>query len=111
MMKTNLLLLGSLLLSGASAFVVAPIHAAAAASSLPLSMMDATSFSEALTLSSSMASSGLVLAETEAWVQPAASILDPFLNFMSFAMVSNARGWIGWDSEIYTDINGFVCVI
>jgi hypothetical protein len=29
----------------------------------------------------------LLLAETEAWVQPTALILGPFLNFMSFAMV------------------------
>lgn len=31
--------------------------------------------------------SGLVLAETEAWVQPTALVLGPFLNFLSFAMV------------------------
>ena len=35
----------------------------------------------------SLASSGMLLAETEAWVQPTALVLGPFLNFMSFAMV------------------------
>jgi len=31
--------------------------------------------------------STLLLAETEAWVKPAVTFLDPFLNLMSFAMV------------------------
>ena len=83
------LILCSLLMSRASAFVVAP---AAKVASSQLSMMDAASFSEAVTLTSSMASSGMVLAETEAWVQPAANFLDPFLNFMSFAMVRSKKG-------------------
>jgi hypothetical protein len=34
------------------------------------------------------ATTGLLLAETEGWVQPTALILGPFLNFLSFAMVS-----------------------
>ena len=33
------------------------------------------------------ASSGMLLAETEAWVQPTALLLGPFLNFLSFAML------------------------
>lgn len=88
MTKLNLLLC-ALLLSSASAFVVAP--ATKVASTTQLAMMDVTSFSEALTYS--MASSQLVLAETEAWVQPAVTVLDPFLNFMSFAMVSDTMIW------------------
>jgi YggT family protein len=30
----------------------------------------------------------MFLAETEPWVQPLANVLDPFLNFMSFAMLT-----------------------
>ena len=82
-----------LLLSSAAAFTTTPLavsttlnyHHATATSRLH--MIDASAFSDAVALSSSVASSGLVLAETEAWVQPAASFLDPFLNLMSFAMV------------------------
>ena len=35
---------------------------------------------------------GLLLAETEGWVQPTALILGPFLNFLSFAMVRPVGG-------------------
>ena len=31
---------------------------------------------------------GILLAETEPWVQPLYSVLDPFFNLFSFAMVS-----------------------
>ena len=37
-------------------------------------------------------SSGLLLAETEPWVKPVAFALGPFLNFISFAMVSQRKG-------------------
>lgn len=37
-------------------------------------------------------SSSMVLAETEAWVQPTAAILDPVLNILSFAMVRETHG-------------------
>ena len=37
---------------------------------------------------SGMASSSMVLSETEAWVQPLSLALGPFLSFFSFAMVS-----------------------
>jgi YggT family protein len=45
-------------------------------------MIDASSMVEAIV------SSSMQLAETEAWVQPAATALDVFLNFMSLAMLS-----------------------
>lgn len=35
-----------------------------------------------------MTSSSVFLSETEAWVQPLSLVLGPFLNFFSFAMVS-----------------------
>ena len=38
---------------------------------------------------SMLASSSMVLSETEAWVQPLSLVLGPFLNFFSFAMVSD----------------------
>ena len=47
-------------------------------------MMDPLQISEPLL---SIQSTGLVLAETDPWVQPLASILDPILNILSFAMV------------------------
>ena len=34
-------------------------------------------------------SSSMVISETEAWVQPLSLVLGPFLNFFSFAMVSD----------------------
>merc|ERR1712025_1259125 len=81
------------MISGVSAFVAptSPILAAAGArTSLSLSMIDpaiGSSFSDTI-LGASMASgSGLLLAETEAWVKPTATVLGPFLNFMSFAML------------------------
>lgn len=50
--------------------------------------------SSTLLLSSS---STLILAETEAWVQPTAAFLDPFLNFLTFAML--ARVVLSWYPE------------
>lgn len=44
---------------------------------------------------------GLLLAETEGWVQPTAFILGPFLNFLSFAML--CRVVASWYPE--TDLN------
>jgi hypothetical protein len=40
-----------------------------------------------LMLAEQVSSSSFVLAETESWVKPLSLILDPFLNFFSFAMV------------------------
>jgi YggT family protein len=39
-------------------------------------------------------SSSLVLSETQAWVQPTVCVLDPLLNFVSFAML--ARVVLSW---------------
>jgi YggT family protein len=47
-------------------------------------MMDLSSVTET---ASAVTSSGLSLAETEAWVKPVATVVDPLLNFMSFAML------------------------
>ncbi|CAJ1942426.1 unnamed protein product [Cylindrotheca closterium] len=50
--------------------------------------MDVSAITEAShSLSTAAASSGMLLAETEAWVQPTALLLGPFLNFLSFAML------------------------
>lgn len=46
-------------------------------------------------------SSSMVLAETEAWVQPTAAILDPVLNILSFAML--CRVVISWYPQ--TNVN------
>jgi YggT family protein len=82
--RTSLALL--LLVHEAAAFVgpISPI----VSSSQSLSMMDVASFAETSNaISSAVYSSGITLAETEAWVQPTALILGPFLNFLSFAML------------------------
>jgi len=60
-------------------------------------MMDPTASVEAITSVLSMTSSSINLAETEPWVQPFASFLDPFLNFLSFAML--ARVVLSWYPE------------
>ena len=83
------LLLLAVLMSRASAFTtITPATTFVARSSSLRNMMDPSTV-EAITTSAAAAvtSSALVLAETEAWVQPAATFLDPFLNIMSFAMV------------------------
>ena len=41
--------------------------------------------------------STLTIAETQAWVQPTAAFLDPFLNFFCFAML--ARVVLSWYPE------------
>jgi hypothetical protein len=78
-----------LLVNESSAFVGPASPIASRGASSALSMMDVSSLSETSNaLSTMMASSGLVLAETEPWVQPVSFVLGPFLNFLSFAMVS-----------------------
>jgi YggT family protein len=49
-------------------------------------------------ISNTISSTSIVLAQTEAWVQPVSLILDPILNFMSFAML--ARVVISWYPEM-----------
>jgi len=75
------LLLTSILLGAASAF--APIVPMTPTSTkvTSLNMVDMSSVHD-------IASTGLLLAETEPWVQPLSLVLDPFLNLLSFAMVS-----------------------
>lgn len=73
------LLLACILFEMVAAF--APIASSPIITSSPLHMMDVTSMPD-------IASTGMILAETEAWVQPLALVLDPFLNLLSFAMVS-----------------------
>jgi hypothetical protein len=68
-------------MAASSAFVVAPTRLTVTPKTA-LQMMDPSSFAQTITAPS------MILAETEAWVQPAVAALDPFLNFMSFAMVS-----------------------
>lgn len=52
----------------------------------------------------------ILLAETEEWVKPFSSFLDPFLNFMSFAML--ARVVLSWYPEInIKDVPWTVAVI
>lgn len=81
----------AMILGSASAFVSPTFPAATNASprAPSLSMMDPTiaaSLSE--TASVAMTSgSGFMLAETEAWVKPTATVLGPFLNFMVRSMV------------------------
>jgi hypothetical protein len=54
-----------------------------------LYMLDLSGISETSSaLTSVVSSSGVILAETEPWVQPLSLVLGPFLNFLSFAMVS-----------------------
>lgn len=55
----------------------------------PLDAMDlVTNSAGAVDVNALVASSSLLLSETEAWVQPLSMVLGPFLNFFSFAMVS-----------------------
>jgi hypothetical protein len=56
-------------------------------------MMDVGVVQETLqtTLLQQQHPSTMFLAETEAWVQPTALVLGPFLNFMSFAMVCDVK--------------------
>mmetsp|Transcript_34612 Transcript_34612/g.74828 ORF Transcript_34612/g.74828 Transcript_34612/m.74828 type:complete len:190 (+) Transcript_34612:80-649(+) len=42
---------------------------------------------DALTSDAMMASSSMILSETEAWVEPLSLVLGPFLNLFSFAML------------------------
>jgi YggT family protein len=75
------LLIATLLLGAASAFTpmitTAPAMMTRATS---LHMMDVSGVPD-------IASTGLILAEAEPWVQPLSLVLDPFLNLFSFAML------------------------
>ena len=60
-------------------------------------MTTGDSISSSLSSLLASSSSSIYLAETEAWVQPTALILDPLLNFLSFAML--ARVVLSWYPE------------
>ena len=65
---------------------------------VPVSMnviVDPILVSETSNSISTFASSGMTLAESEAWVQPTAFVLGPFLNFLSFAMVRGLLNFAG----------------
>jgi YggT family protein len=49
-------------------------------------------------MSSLLIAAGSTPSQTEPWVQPLSNVLDPFLNFMSFAMLS--RVVLSWYPEI-----------
>lgn len=76
------------LLSTADAFVGPASSMATQRSLTSMSMVDFSAVAEVSnTVPAFVANSGLLVAETEAWVQPTALVLGPFLNFLSFAMV------------------------
>lgn len=67
-------------------------------------MVDGSSIADISTIAPIFtASPGLILAETEAWVQPLSTVLGPFLNFLSFAML--CRVVSSWYPE--TNLNKF----
>lgn len=77
-----------LVVSTASAFVVAPqavVAARTTAASPALQMVDPSLFDQATT--------SLMISETDPWVQPLSLVLDPFLNLFSFAMVCCLDYW------------------
>ena len=86
--------------------VVATQNVAHQSSTIPLMMAlsgngddPASSISTMLLIASAATSAS----QTEAWVQPLSNVLDPFLNFMSFAMLS--RVVLSWYPEIIASNN------
>lgn len=70
----------------------------AAAASSSVGVVDPAAAVSAIATATPAASSGLLLAATEPWVQPAIFVLDPFLNLMSLAML--ARVVLSWYPEV-----------
>ena len=106
MMKNLALLLLACTLSVGQAFVSPSLQvtqytpttsSSRSSSAMSMMMLDIPSVTE--TAVGAMSSSGMILAEIEPWVKPVATILDPFLNFMSFAML--CRVVLSW----YPNIN------
>ena len=54
-------------------------------------------------------SSSLLLAETQAWVPPVAAVLDPVLNYMSFAML--ARVVLSWYPDFKQEDNQWTVLV
>lgn len=69
------------------------------------SLMDAMDFvtksASAVDVDALVVSSSVLISETEAWVQPLSNVLGPFLNFFSFAMVSELINEIEWSGLNY----------
>lgn len=81
-MNILLLLAAALFVAETSAFTVVSHSTTTLSRAPPLQMVDPLLVDQSMDVSSS-----LLLAETEAWVQPLAFVLGPFLNLFSFAMV------------------------
>lgn len=75
--------------------------------SLPMKLMAAWDTNingdSASSVSSLVIAAITVTSQTEEWVQPLSNVLDPFLNFMSFAML--ARVVLSWYPEIIASNN------
>mmetsp|Transcript_5860 Transcript_5860/g.8987 ORF Transcript_5860/g.8987 Transcript_5860/m.8987 type:complete len:157 (+) Transcript_5860:134-604(+) len=81
-MNVVLLLAAALFVAETSAFTVVSHSTTSLSRASPLQMMDPLLVDQSMDVSSS-----LLLSETEAWVQPLAFVLGPFLNLFSFAML------------------------
>mmetsp|Transcript_13656 Transcript_13656/g.20139 ORF Transcript_13656/g.20139 Transcript_13656/m.20139 type:complete len:157 (-) Transcript_13656:2546-3016(-) len=81
-MKLFLLIAAILLVAETSAFAVVSYSTNTLSQVSPLQMMDPLLLDHSVD-----AVSSLMLAEVEPWVQPLASVLGPFLNLFSFAML------------------------
>mmetsp|Transcript_28062 Transcript_28062/g.42799 ORF Transcript_28062/g.42799 Transcript_28062/m.42799 type:complete len:157 (+) Transcript_28062:117-587(+) len=81
-MKLFLLIAAILLVAETSAFAVVSYSTNTLSQASPLQMMDPLLLDHSVD-----AVSSLMLAEVEPWVQPLASVLGPFLNLFSFAML------------------------
>mmetsp|Transcript_51522 Transcript_51522/g.124403 ORF Transcript_51522/g.124403 Transcript_51522/m.124403 type:complete len:197 (-) Transcript_51522:214-804(-) len=75
----------------------------ATATSLNMMVVDPQVVVDTVSTFSTTSTSTMMIAETEAWVQPTALFLGPFLNFMSFAML--CRVVASWYPE--TNLNEF----
>ena len=71
-----------------SSLIVSSVPPSETATATNLKMMDVSNMMDVVTATTASTSSSLMLSETEEWVQPLATVLGPFLNIFSFAMVS-----------------------
>ena len=73
------------------AFVTSSLAVPLYRSGLAMRMIEVSSICEMSDAVPALTSTtGLLIAETDAWVQPTALLLGPFLNFLSLAMVSGS---------------------
>jgi YggT family protein len=101
--------------NGVTAFVPSTVRGFGPARQAPALNMDASTFSEtANSIVSAVTSSGLIVAETEPWVQPLSFVLGPSLNFLSFAMVREKDieidDEIKWKGVIDVFLTAFSCL-